>query len=282
MQSFKDASQDDIFNIQFVGGESSFALNTNERNRIISLQRASILDINLSPSQNLIKIIATDFLNTQIQSVQQLTMQSLNCNPILVTALKLDTSEKLLRYSVYQSASRSIVTSFGYFVQKLLLYSGENIYDAKDEPSFHGTKWDLVKRLEDVKSWIEVKSGPNDLNKTQILSYQSAIQQVEASGAKAYIGETYGTRAMETITHNLYKQYLNNWEQRTLIGRELWDFVSDDPDYHSKLISLLRDVANTVLNERSVIEHIEMKIETLVTEFNQLYSAVDDFIDTLW
>jgi len=282
IQSFKDANEDALLNIRFINGERAFNLTHNELDRIKALRQGTILDGDLVPSQNFTKIFAEIFLDTQIKSIRQLAIEGLNCNPILATALKLDNPTKLLQYSVYQSASRSIVTSFGFFVQKLLLCSGEHIYDAKNEMSLHDTKWDLIKKLGEIKSWIEVKSGPNDLNKTQIISYQKAIELVEQQGDKAYIGETYGTRDLETITHSLYKQYLANWKERTLIGRELWAFVSDDQEYHEKLMAILRGVAQSILHERSIIDEIELKIEELLTDFNNRYTSVDNFIDTLW
>lgn len=282
IKSFKEASKEDISNIKFVGGERALNLNSRELDRIILLQHSDQLDDSESPSTMFTKIIAKRFLETQFININQLKLEGLNCNPMLVTALKLDTPHKLLTYSVYQSASRSIVTSFGSTVQKLLLYSGENIFDAKYESSQHDTKWDLVKILGEVKSWIEVKSGPNDLDKTQIVSYKAAIESVEMNGEKAYIGETYGTRHQETITHSLYKQYLERWEERTLIGRELWDFVSDDESYHEKLMVSLREVAQSVLHDRSIIEAIEDKIEELKIIFSSRYDSVEAYIDSLW
>ena len=102
----------------------------------------------------------------------------------------------------------------------------------------------------DVVTWIEVKSGPNDIDKAQILHYKEKIEDIEGKGEKAYIGETYGKRSMNTITHNHYKTSLPDWEKRTLIGREFWDFVSDDPDYHKKLMILLRSSRKYSLDQK--------------------------------
>ena len=40
--------------------------------------------------------------------------------------------------------------------------------------------------------YIEVKSGQNDMDKTQILSYDKAIKKVLKHNEKAFFGITYG------------------------------------------------------------------------------------------
>jgi hypothetical protein len=175
----------------------------------------------------------------------------------------------------------------GFVVQDLLRYSGPDIYDAKDYPEVHGTKWDLVKRkVGDVVSWIEVKSGPNDIDKTQILHYKEKIEEIEKRGEKGYIGETYGKRTMNTITHHHYRTSLPDWEKRTLIGRELWDFISDDPDYHKKLMLLLKEAAENILLTRNIMEEIDDCYDRALVEFNKKYQKskdpVKDYLEDMW
>jgi len=91
---------------------------------------------------------------------------------------------------------------------------------------------------------------------------------------------------MRTITHGLLKQYLENWEERTLIGRELWDFISDDKNYHIKLIDLLLEAADTVLMSNSIIEEIEEAIRRILDDFYERYENENDkvssYLDDLW
>ncbi len=122
-----------------------------------------------------------------------ISLEDLNSNPLLCAALKLRTPYELIKYNVYALATRSIVTSMGYLVQNLLLYSSADVYDGKGYNEGKNVKWDLVvERLDDVRSYIEVKSGPNDLDKGQVKSYRKEIQAVEKLGHKGYIGITYG------------------------------------------------------------------------------------------
>ena len=84
------------------------------------------------------------------------------------------------------------------------------------------------------------------------------------------------------MTHGLYKQYLPDWGNRTLIGTELWDFISDDPSYHEKLIKLLTETAEVFLDDHSLVEVIEEKVVKLTESFVKDYKTVPKFINTLW
>ena len=65
-------------------------------------------------------------------------------------------------------ASRSIVTSMGFIVQDLLKYSVRIFMMQKSVLKSMGLNGTPVKRkLGDVVTWIEVKSGPNDIDKAR-------------------------------------------------------------------------------------------------------------------
>jgi len=282
LSTFLLAKEKDFSSIKFIGGEV-LDLSKKDLEFIKEIQVSNLIDPKLNSQQNLCKIATELFIKRQLLMIEALTLVDLNCNPILISALRLQTPSAVVKFYTYQAVGRSIVTSMGSLVQNLLLYSGENIYDAKDEESVVGTKWDLVKqKTGEIKAWIEVKSGPNDLDKAQILHYQKAIEAIEKKGEKAFIGETYGKRAAKTMTHGLYKQYLPDWEKRTLIGTELWDFISDDPSYHEKLIKLLTETAEVFLHNHSLVEVIEGKVVKLTENFLKEYKTVPKFINTLW
>lgn len=279
---FLSATAKDFSSIKFIGGEG-LDLRKKDLEFIREIQASDLISPKLNSQQNLCKIATELFIKRQLVMIEDLTLVDLNCNPILISALKLQTPSAVVKFYTYQAVGRSIVTSLGSLVQNLLLYSGENIYDAKDEESVVGTKWDLVKqKAGEIRAWIEVKSGPNDLDKAQILHYQKAIEAIEKKGERAFIGETYGKRAAKTMTHGLYKQYLPDWEKRTLIGTELWDFISDDPAYHEKLIKLLTETAKVFLGDHSLVEVIEGKAMELTKDLEKKHKTVSSFISTLW
>jgi len=286
LKTFLNTPPSKYKDFEYVGGRK-FKLTSDDLNAIKSLQASHILDQKLSNSQNFIKILAARFLKTQVTAINELTLEQINANPILIAALKLETPDEILRFYVFQAISRSVVTSMGSLVQDLLIHSGSNVYNAKTMPSSGSTKWDLVKKgVKGTVSWIEVKSGPNDIDRTQLLSYKDAIENIERKGGKGYIGETYGKRDSNTVSHGLYQQYLPEWESRTLIGKELWKFVSNDKDYPTKLIRLLRDSARKVLMSKTIIEEMEICYKRILEEFRDKYGnsdrAVQSYLDNLW
>jgi len=114
------------------------------------------------------------------------------------------------------------------------------------------------------------------MDKDQIVYWSEKIAEKVNEGDKAYIGMTYGKRTNETVTLGLMKQLLPDWEMKTLVGRELWDFVSDDPTYHTRLFDTLRRSAQQVLQQRSICEEIDNCVERIIGEFTSTYGTGEE------
>lgn len=171
----------------------------------------------------------------------------------------------------------------GFLVQNLLLYSSEYVFDGKYYEEGDKTKFDLViDGLGEVKSFIEVKSGFNDMDKGQVKHYAEEIRLVEEAGHRGYIGVTYGRKEDNTITAGLLRTYVPEWENKTLVGKELWDFISGNENYHQVLIENIDSVANVVLCDVSIVQKIEDKVEELINEFNSSYDSLDAYYESLW
>lgn len=212
-----------------------------------------------------------------------ISIDTFNANPLLCTALNFKTPEEFVRYNAYQAIGRSIVTSMGFLVQNLLLYSNEYIFDGKDYKEGEKTKFDLViDRLGEVKSFLEIKSGFNDMDAGQVKHYADEIKLVEASGNRGYIGITYGRKDDNTVTAGLLKTYVPNWEEKTLVGKELWDFISDNENYHTLLIESIDNVANATLGNISIVQKIEDRINELIEVFHKKYRSLGEYYESLW
>lgn len=282
LKGFKEASIASINNLKTVEGTNAIkVLNAKEEEAIKAFQAE--IDLEKTIVQNFIKILTKDFVNKQLSMLESISVDSFNANPILCKALNLRTPEEFVRYNAYQAIGRSIVTSMGFLVQNLLLYSNEFIFDGKTYEEGGRTKWDLViDKLGQVKSFLEIKSGFNDMDAAQVKHYADEIQQVEQEGNKGYIGITYGKKDDATVTAGLLKMYLSDWKDKTLVGKELWDFISEDENYHIMLLEHIDSVANAVLHEVSIVQKIEDKIPVLLTEFNSKYKSLDEYYESLW
>ncbi|WP_333484838.1 PmeII family type II restriction endonuclease [Microcoleus sp. K1-B6] len=221
------------------------------------------LSLQLTIAENFLASICRDFTGRQLVMVENLTLGKIYPNPFLIRALNLDTPEEVVRLNVYMTATRSIVTSMGFFIQKLLISCSES---AESPPAKSG--WDAIKTTSDgEKCWIQVKSGPNDMDKDQIVYWAAKIEEKIQEGDRAYIGIAYGKRTNKTVTLGLLKQILPNSEMITLIGRELWDFVSEDTRYTVNLFEVLRQSASQVLAQSSIDEAIERCSDRIIAEF---------------
>jgi hypothetical protein len=267
LKEFLSVRVEKLAEIRSVSGERILSLSPKQIEALKRLQRAGILSSKRNTSDNLLILIARDFVRKQVKMLDSLTLERMSPNPFLIKCLNLKTPREVIELNVYMFATRSIVTSMGFFVEKLLLASSDSAAECENP-------WDILKTDSRRKRhWIQVKSGPNDMDADQIKYWSRLIAKKVSKGDKAYIGITYGKRTKTGVTMGLFKTYLPDWEKRTLIGRELWDFISEDPTYHEKLFPMLADAASQVLGEESIEERIQARIESITKEFSKTYGA---------
>lgn len=249
--------------ISSISGKRALKFTPDEIDRILAFTSSGKLSRQLTIAENFLASICRDFTRRQLTMVDNLTLEKIHPNPFLIRALNLDTPAEVVRLNVYMAATRSIVTSMGFFIEKLLISCSET---AESPPGKSG--WDAIKTTSDGdRCWIQVKSGPNDMDKDQIVYWADKIQQKINAGDRAYIGIAYGKRTNKTVTFGLLKQLLPNSEMSTLIGRELWDFVSEDPDFTVNLFEVLRQSASQVLAQSSIADAIERCSDRLIDQF---------------
>ena len=231
----------------------------------------------LSPQETWVFYLGREFLKLQIEMISSLDFQDFDINPLLAKALNLDTPRKVVSFNVYQTVTRSVVTSWGYTVQQLAKRIG-SCYD-NDYKGSTGTNFDLIKNIVECDYYIQIKSGPNDMNVGMVNSLNKEIEKLERkkAGSKAILGMTYGTRSRIStqITGNLL-----GGPDKMKIGRELWDFLSETVNFHRDLFKLLDESSRGLLNS-SFIDLIETKINELETFWATNYAdkSVDEVLE---
>lgn len=255
-------------------------LNADDIKAITEVRSKRLIKLERPLPDNFIAAISRNFTKRQVDMLRCLTLDSLNPNPFLIQSLNLDTPEEVVRINVYAAATRSIVTSFGLIVQNMLYSTSDTVEKVK-------SGFDLLKKGQDgSKHWVQVKSGPNDMDKDQVIYWKGLIEEVERRGDRGYIGITYGKKDNKTVTLGLLDKYLPSWEIRTLIGRELWDFLSGDPDLHSRVLSTLKEQAVTVLNGGNIMGELENCVQNVLNEFLGKYGGgkegVKRYIDDIF
>ena len=275
LEKFKQASVNEISSLP-----NGKKLTQKEIKAIEELQKEINNDCTIE--ENFIQLFTKKFIAKQLEKIKEITINDLNTNPLLCYALKFDNPKDFIKFYTYQAVSRSIVTSMGFLVQDLLLYSNEHIYDGKNYNEGKKTKFDLVIDKDGEKTFFEIKSGFNDLDKGQIKHYNEELSSVEKKGNKAYIGITYGKKNAATVTSKLLETYVKDWKKKTFVGRELWEYISGKGQYHSTLSKNIRNAANAVLHDSGIVKEIEKKINDLVRDFKSHYNSMDDYYDSLW
>ena len=222
--------------------------------------------------------LGRNFLLSQVRMVEGLSLSGFDINPLLAKALNLDTPRKVVAFNVYQTVTRSVVTSWGDTVEEMARFVGckKNDYTIEGKT---GTNFDLMKNLNGTDYYIQVKSGPNTMNVGMVTSLNEAIKKIEEvkPNARGILGMTYGTRARisNQIMGNLVEA-----DTRMKIGREFWDFISEKLDFHKQLFELLDASSNGIL-DNSFIELIENKItileEQLISETGT--GSVNDILE---
>ncbi len=233
-------------------------LSADQLNELISLSSALPNDKNIG--EVWVFYLGRNFLISQVKMVKGLNIDSFDINPLLAKALNLDSLRKVVAFNVYQTVTRSVVTSWGDTVEEMARFVGCKKNDFALEGKT-GTNFDLIKSLDGTDYYIQVKSGPNTMNVGMVTSLNEAIQFIETKKANVIgmLGMTYGTR---TRISNQIMGNLIDADKRMKIGREFWDFISEEANFHNKLFELLDASSNGIL-ESSFIELIEDKISAL-------------------
>jgi hypothetical protein len=282
VEEFLQVEETDLRNLRSIFGGRPIRLTADEITRILEFKSLGHLSPQLTVAENFLACISRDFTKRQLTMIRSITMASLNPNPFLIRALNLDSPADVVQINVYMAVTRSIVTSMGFFIQNILLSSSENVENAP-----RNSGWDLIKITnEGERSWLQIKSSPNNMDKDQIVYWARKIQDKINEGDQAYIGITYGKRTNQTVTLGLLRQLLPDWQMRTLIGRELWDFLSEDPDYTSMLLETLRNSASQVLRQGSIASEIDACVHRITDEFIRQYGegseGISNYINYLF
>ena len=135
LEKFKQASVNEISSLP-----NGKKLTQKEIKAIEELQKEINNDCTIE--ENFIQLFTKKFIAKQLEKIKEITINDLNTNPLLCYALKFDNPKDFIKFYTYQAVSRSIVTSMGFLVQDLLLYSNEHIYDGKNYNEGQKTKFD--------------------------------------------------------------------------------------------------------------------------------------------
>jgi hypothetical protein len=225
-------------------------------------------------------------------------------NPHLATLFGLHrinderTLENLIRFELMQHLTRSIVTSWGNFVEKLLHYSGAPILNNKEfenleiyqylkkkmkDNQLKGANFDLLKIKNSSKDiycyWFQIKSGPNTVNQQMAEGFIRLFKLLklltkEVEGNHEFLlGLTYGNKnLLSSQTQTFVKEGIP-----VLAGRELWDFLSEKENFYRMVLELIEIISQVFLGENfNIFCSIENTVKQLKSLWIQKYGLNAD------
>jgi hypothetical protein len=259
--AFLAADTDHILGFRKAGDKSIFTVE--QISELVDLKK-EFLDFSDIRSA-WIYLIGKNFLLAQMQTLQSITLSNLDINPFLMKVLNFKTPKDVLEFNLYQAVTRSIVTSWGSTVEVLLFRCGAEKFIEKNKGARAGRRPDLEKSIDGRKYYVQVKSGPNTMNVDMVNSLNEVIEEYKTREPDAtfLLGMTYGTkgRISAQIRGNLH-----NFDDSVLIGRELWDFVSEEVNFHKEIFTIL-DQSSKNITAKTFSDHLKDQLVVLVDEW---------------
>ncbi len=206
--------------------------------KIINLKRAWI------------SVLIRDFVKNSIQEIRETDLNTLLINPFLIKAFGFDDHREVVTFYFYQKITRSVVTSWGFTVEGLLLCSGA------EKSGIEG--FDVKVDREGKEYHFQVKSSPNTMSIEQVRQLNAHIQKIkDITKQLPMLGMTYGRR--EQINSQI-QSTLIGYPKSTLIGREFWDFIAEEAGYCQKILDWINEVMalepikfSTLLDEKRIV-----------------------------
>ena len=188
-------------------------------------------------------------------------------NPFLAKCLGLNDFESLARYYVYQHIGRSVVTSFGSNMEKMIkvLFTGKR-----------GIWWDVVRKTPKINYYVSVKSGPNDMDKDQAEHFAMEAKKIMKKDPKAFpvICMAYG-KNQNAIPAKAMKDKGINPKKHMTVGKKAYEIITGDPNFLKKVFDVAMNVKSSTGANKTILESIDEKVIEVTNEFKKKYKTID-------
>ncbi len=226
-----------------------------------------ILNPRMEITQIWISVLIKDFVKNSVNELRNTTLEKLLINPFLVKAFGFEDHEEVVSFYFYQKITRSVVTSWGFTVEGLLLCSGAEKTDLAG--------FDMKVERGNKTFQLQIKSSPNTMSIEQIRQLNTHIRNIKNRIQNIPIlGMTYGTR--EQISNQI-QSTLKDYPKSTKVGKELWDFIANENGYCIKLLELINDI--TINSHFKFSYELENKKKLLIKDWENKYGKGKKSVD---
>lgn len=245
--------------LQFKNSKGEVKLSKEQIAQIQNIIDEYLFDKSKSLNGFWITVLIKDFVKNSISELKNTTIENLLINPFLVKAFGFDNHKEVVTFYFYQKITRSIVTSWGFTVEGLLLCSGA-------EKSELGG-FDMKVKKKNINYQFQIKSSPNTMSIEQVRQLNSHIQNIKDKIKNIpMLGMTYGTRKQ---INSQIQTTLIGYPDSTLIGKKLWDFIADENGYCQKVLNWIDDIMRNEPTKFS--DELELKKQLLIKDWEDKY-----------
>ncbi|PIP54707.1 MAG: hypothetical protein COX07_03820 [Bacteroidetes bacterium CG23_combo_of_CG06-09_8_20_14_all_32_9] len=262
---FYDCSIKNFFDskklLQFKNSKGKSKLSKEQIAEIQNIIDEYLFDKSKSVDGFWITVLIKDFVKNSISELKNTTLENLLINPFLVKAFGFDDHKEVVTFYFYQKITRSIVTSWGFTVEGLLLCSGA------EKPALGG--FDMKIKKKNINYQFQIKSSPNTMSIEQVRQLNSHIQNIKDKIKNIpMLGMTYGTRKQ---INSQIQTTLIGYPDSTLIGKELWDFIADENGYCQKVLNWIDIIMKNEPTKFS--DELELKKKLLIKDWEKKYGT---------
>jgi hypothetical protein len=223
ISSFMNATRDDLLCLTKKSGTP--ILKPLQAEEIIRL-RAHYLPTGVDDLREIwITYLVRDFVERAVKEIKETDFDELLINPFLIQAFSFKDHKEVITFCFYQKVTRSIVTSWGYVVERMLIASGGT-------PVKSG--FDIRVHREGKDYHLQIKSSPNTMDFDQVQNLNHNISKLQEIENKiGMLGVTYGIKGSHLSS---IMQGVTGYPENVLVGHELWDFVANEKGYTEKVL----------------------------------------------
>lgn len=253
--------------VHFKNSSGNPKLSEEQINAINSVKRFYIKDNTEAINKIWISVLIRDFVHHSIEELHKTQLENLLINPFLVKAFGFNDHKEVVTFYFYQKITRSIVTSWGFTVEGLLLCSGAEKSDVAG--------FDMKVRRNDKKYQFQIKSSPNTMSIEQVRQLNTHIKNIKNKiSTIPILGMTYGTK--EQINSQI-QSTLIDYPNSIMIGKELWDFIAGEAGYCDKLLDLIDKIMKEEPTKFSY--EIDIKLKALIIDWENKFGTGKKSID---
>lgn len=176
-----------------------------------------------------------EFHQKRLEKLENLKLEQilLRKNPYLFKAKNILTAEALVKNLLDAHLSSQEETIFGEFLESLAIFVCSQIYSGK-KSELEGIDLEFVK--DDIYYLVQIKSGPNWANSSQIKKMQDCFKN-----AKKIIAKTQKFRHIMAVNGCCYGRETQMKKQgfQKLCGQCFWEFISGDTNFYLAIIEPL-------------------------------------------